>query len=580
MFARGLGTCYTEKVLKTSCNSGIFRGGNCSMASGRIKKTAFTFSFLYSLALVLGFIMYDTNSLRGGFKSAKSCIITIGSIVILTLALGFIMLFLLQFIAKRGDSAAAPGEGRLYRFFTGRGAYFYIWAIIFCSFLPCYLAYYPGVFSYDIITQTAMIMGDIPYSTAVPPLHTFLWIICVQIQEKLHTNNAIVFYSIFQMLIFSAMLAKVPSFICKKTASGGWGLIALLFFILNPVISIMSFSTTKAVLFAGAFILLALELWELIAETDAYLNSRRCRIRFILITLLACLLRGNAFFCILLMIPFALKALQDKKRAAEIFALPVVLYLLINNVIYPAIGFESGSSSELIVVPMQQIACVIDRHADEIPEEEIAQLDVYYGDAIPAAENYNPRFADPVKNSFHVSGSELVNFIKLWVKLGVRYPADYLDAFLTLNLPYWYQGADAVDSFAQRQYIETSLGGDKHFGGYGYYWFFRDSKLPGLFNFYESAADYSLFRNVPIISRIFSLSFPLWLTLFCMAVLKARDKAKARLVLLPALLQWAIFMFGPVSNFRYIFPIFLSYPVYAALSFAYNGISAKKSKNS
>ena len=545
-----------------------------------LRKTAFVFSGFYALALVFGYIMYETNSLAGGFCSVKQSMLTISAIVLIALALGFLMLFVLQFVAKQRSFKS--DTSRLYCFFTRKNALLYIWAIIFCCWLPCYLAYFPGVFSYDIITQTAMIMGDIPYSTIVPPMHTFIWVVCVQIQEVLHTNNAIVFYSLFQMLVFSAMLARIVVYTGRKTGFSLWPLLTLIFFALNPVVAIMSFSTTKAVIFAGFFALLAIEIWELVSDPEAYLSCRRSRIRFIVIAILACLFRGNAFGCLILLIPFAVKLLREnRKRVIEIVAVPVVLYLLINSVVFPALGFEKGSNSELVAVPIQQMANVVSNHQDELSEEELSLLSVYYGCGPEnIADNYNPRFADPLKSSFHVSGSKLPSFVKLWLSLGLKYPGDYLDAFLTLNLPYWYQHADAVDAFSQRQYIETSLGGDKHFGGYGYYWFFRDSKLPVLYGLYEKAADYSMFRNIPVISSVFSLSFPIWFIAFCLALLKAKGMLRERLVLLPSLFQCIIFLFGPVSNFRYVFPVFILYPVFAAICFGYNNIVITDSKNS
>ena len=539
-----------------------------SRIPARIWKTSYFFAAFYSVALVLGYGMYETNTAVRYFSSLKGFFLFLGAVILLTAILGLIMAFLLKLICSVDESKNESSP--LLNFFIRKHSRIYLWLIIFCSWLPCYLAYFPGVFSYDIITQTAMIMHDIPYSTIVPPLHTMIWVVCTQIQEILHTNNAIVFYSVFQMLLFSFILSEVPVFIGRKTSSGIWSLISLLFFTINPVVAIMSFSTTKAVLFAAFFALLAIRIWDLVTETDSYESSRKKRICFMLSALFACLFRGNAFGCLILLIPFAVSTLKkNRKLVIKLLAVPIAAYLLINNVVFPAIGFKGGNSSELLVVQIQQLANVCARHADELDNEDTSALEnVFYCNSNELGNIYNPRFADPAKNCFHLDRSNTTDFIKLWSRLGARYPLDYADAFLTLNLPYWYQGADAVDRFSQRQYIETSLGGDKHFGGYGYYWFFRDSKLPALYGFYEKAADYSMFRNVPVISRIFSLSFPIWLVAFCLAVLKVKGLKAERLVLFPSFFQWLIFMFGPVSNFRYIFPLFILFPVFLALSFS------------
>ncbi len=47
--------------------------------------------------------------------------------------------------------------------------------IIFISWLPVYLSFYPGVFSYDIMVQTQMLLGVTEFTNQQPVFYTFLW---------------------------------------------------------------------------------------------------------------------------------------------------------------------------------------------------------------------------------------------------------------------------------------------------------------------------------------------------------------------------------------------------------------------
>ncbi|MBQ9862485.1 MAG: hypothetical protein IJM28_01100, partial [Lachnospiraceae bacterium] len=59
--------------------------------------------------------------------------------------------------------------------FHGKNRAFYgliFGAVIFILWLPVYLAYFPGVFSYDISLQTGMIIENEPFTSQQPVLHT------------------------------------------------------------------------------------------------------------------------------------------------------------------------------------------------------------------------------------------------------------------------------------------------------------------------------------------------------------------------------------------------------------------------
>jgi hypothetical protein len=136
-----------------------------------------------------------------------------------------------------------------------------------------------------------------------------------------------------------------------------------------------------------------------------------------------------------------------------------------------------------------------------------------------------------------------------------------VDAFLSLNLPYWYPDSATVDVYSQRRYIETGICEME------WYPVTLQSKLPGLYKMYEKVASFEAFQNVPVAATVFSITTPFWLMLICLFLLFYKKKKQQMLLILPGMFLWLTFMAGPVSNFRYIFPIFCLYPLYIALVF-------------
>lgn len=211
-------------------------------------------------------------------------------------------------------------------------------------------------------------------------------------------------------------------------------------------------------------------------------------------------------------------------------------------------------------VPVQQIALVVVRNEKKLTPKEVGKINQFL-DYRKLKKLYNPRFADPVKCSYKFNeniGKEK-DFIKFWLKLGLKYPKEYITAFLELNIPYWYMDADSVDPYAKRIYIETLAGSNE------YYSVRRNSKLPFLYSRYEKVANYSAFQKLPVISNLFSISTPIWAILFTAFWLIFKKRYRGLLNLVLPFLLWATYLLGPVSNFRYILPIFMLYPFFVLL---------------
>lgn len=520
----------------------------------RTSISAAFFSVLFCGAMVVGRSIYNYGTIAAIPKSFESALVALSFFIGSTGTLTAIVI-LAWFLLNRFSRHLFAGE----RHYPRRRQVVLtalLGLVIFMVWLPWYLAYFPGTFSYDIAWQTIYVFSG-EWSSHHPPLHTALWAIFLAIGSSLGIEP-LVLYSITQMMFLAICCAWFIIFVVDKGSRLGLTLCFLVFFI-NPVVALFSFQPTKDAVLGGFFLLLLIKLLQCIDTRGAV--PPKSWITIGALSLICCLLRNNFVYAL---IPSAILCLlliqSERKRIAATSCTIIGLYALITLCLYPVLGISKGSPVEALSVPDSQMSSAIVRHYDELPPDEQAKVSEWIN--VPLLkDSYNPRFADPTKAAFEQTSRNMNAFLSLYCGLGVKYPVDYIDGFLQLNIPYWYIGASAVDPLAQRAYIETHI---RKTDLNPWYNIERDSKIPVLYEWGETIASYEFFDSCPVIRWIFALSAPLWLVLFCATCLIARRDRRAAALALPVLFL-STFLLGPVSNFRYIFPIFLSYPLFTLL---------------
>ncbi len=208
---------------------------------------------------------------------------------------------------------------------------------------------------------------------------------------------------------------------------------------------------------------------------------------------------------------------------------------------------------EKLSVPLSQIAAVYQEYDDEIGGEEEILIRKY----IPDVEYYDRFFADPIKGNFNSVAYlwDKNEFRNLWLRLAVKYPGKYIEAFLALNLPYWYPEMDSV-----REYIETDNYSDD-------YPVERKNLLPYVYDWYEKVSENEAeWMHFPLFKQLFSIGMPIWVLLFFEILFLMQKKRAAALAVPAVVLLWLTYMLGPVSSFRYIEPLLLTYPVWIVLA--------------
>lgn len=519
----------------------------------RLKIHGGVFGALLSVALVIGNRLYTENTIQGLFtlrEFVKAGIMFLGFAVVSTA----IVNLLLAWIDRVGVNGQ-KGSWKLFRYPI------LLAGIIFVAWIPCYLAYYPGIFSYDIIIQTRQAMGIEELTRFHPPLHTFLWKLCLSLEEGIG-GNALVIYSLVQMIAMSCAFAYVLRFLAKRGCSNGMMLGALLYFALNPVIAIFSFVPTKDATLTIFLTLYLVELCDYVTGDQEPRKSIGRNVRLIMFAVISCLLRNNMIYAIIFAGVAMIVICRKMWKQMLIWCVSILMsFLLINGPIYTILGVGEGSSGEMLSVPLQQLASVVYYHGEELSEADVNSL----AEFLPVeelAQRYNFRLADPVKETFDSAEFDRrpMKFVKLWWSFLTKYPVEYVDAFLNLNLPYWYPDANSVDDYAKRKYIESFVTDIPDFE----YKVVRDSKLPKLLELYETVASYEAFQTKPVVANFFSISTPIWLMVAGICVLSWKKKKEFIVPFLPVLGLWLTYLLGPTSNFRYLFPIIAIYPLLIA----------------
>lgn len=543
----------------------IYRGriAPCFKLSKRAVLTALIFAIISAFAIVTGKCVYENNSVNALFDSKYSFILAVAEYAFIFILLSFINVLIILLYERILDKPAVSAENR-FGLDRRRGMIFGI--IVFAGLLVIYmtvlLAYYPGIYSYDMIQQTEQALGYSPIDQFQPALHTLLWKLCLNIGNRgggdlSMIQNAITIYGVIQAVIMAYCISSTVTEIMRSRINWYFALLFSGFLILNPTLWIFSIIPTKDVLFAAFLLLFTKRLYICIKnETEADRG-----INYILLAIditLSCLFRNNMIYAmVIVLIYLCIRHRSYPRRLMFGMAAGVLTTIMITHVIYPIAGIQKGSVKESLSLPIMQIAYVYNSEKNDLSEETVKEIDSYISTdyMIPW---FNPRFADAIKYLAREEAFEndMGGFIKLYSGLLLQYPEDYINELLALNVSLWYPFSSGIDPVAEQGYISTYI-----LSFYGNQ-VIRESRLPKAYDFLEKIADYSALEGIPGVRHIFSTAFPFWgIMLFFMLTICDKKREYKLILALPAFLFLCTYLAGPVTLYRYVFPVFLILPI-------------------
>ncbi|MCR4754292.1 MAG: DUF6020 family protein [Lachnospiraceae bacterium] len=432
--------------------------------------------------------------------------------------------------------------------------------IIFAFMLPLFILNHPGTLTVDSFEQLMQAQGVKAYSDHHPWVHTMIIKALYSVGYALSNSvyGGIATYTLFQMLTVAMATAyAIESMTEGYDATDPKGkrirLLMLCAFILYPYNLAYSITMWKDVLFAASVLVLTVTLYRVYVVNNGF--KARDIVLLTISGLLMCLLRHNGLYAyILTMIVILVRELVQRKRVIATIAVVVgtlIAVALVRGPIQRANNVEAGDFAHNIPIPLQQVARVVYDGNELTDEETEALLKINTIDFL--REEYTPGGADPVIQWVMFGDHEyLLNhkaeYISLWLKLGLRYPDEYLRAYIDQTKGYYTTMAPEQTEYygimPNSMDLET-----KPILGAGIRIKTDEilSKLHGM---------------IPVYGILYSMGACFMLLILGMAICVMRDKKGKIIIYLPVLtLTLTLLVATPLcADLRYAYPLMLCMP--------------------
>lgn len=514
------------------------------------------FTCFYILLEILGmYISGDGVRNRHDF-SFVFCLLIILLTVILSIPVSKYFKRFIDMCLKKGKSEGEKSVKTLSYFF-----------ILLISWLPIYAAFYPGVYYYDIPLKWNQYVSH-TYGTWNPIVHSFLYGFICDIGNWLSGggsdyNLGLALYTFLQLIILSLSIAYALHFISTLKVVKVVRMCLTSFYALFPLFPLLGISTTKDTIFSALFLLVFI---NVVKACSVKALSLKRGIVLLLLLVLMNQFRNNAIYGILLfliILIFVGLFLLAKRVKLSLFwklfgvlILSVVLSIITSSAVIRISSATIDNKGEILSIPGQQIARVYIYQMDNLSKEEKEKIEYYYGDGIL---DYLPEIADPVKGSWDNENYEqdTWGYYKLWVKLGLKYPKEFIVAFLLNTKGLWHIG-DITHSTIRDAYLELKFWGPLVKGHTVY----EQSMLPWLKELIIFINDSRIYQDMPFIPIIFAPAIYNWIILLGIMIAIYRRKWEA---VVPGgfILCYSItLLLGPCILMRYCFAYILAAPFY------------------
>lgn len=472
--------------------------------------------------------------------------------VLWTFLFGVLLLTAFALLSRQSQRVPAT-EGVLGRI---SGSFAAAFLLLLICWVPVWLAFWPGHFSPDSITQFYAYYNE-DHSTHHPLLHTLLLGFCMMVGIDHHpegyATGGLALYCGIQLVLVAVGVAYAVSWLRRRGAPVWARLIVLLLFALNPFYAPWNFYAQKDVLFGVLVLLFCLQLADLWQFGMKPLHI----VGFAAIAVLMMLLRNNGIYALMLLLPFAVWWSKGKRvQMAALLAGCMALYVAVNAGMMYVLYASEGSKVEILSIPLQQIARTIRENPSARDLDTEGVLDELFGET-DIAEVYSEQIADPLKWSvdYDLLDENIPALLSLWLKMGIRHFDTYVEAFLAQNLPYLLPYSDMIQTF--------------DFGVQQIEWFpiEETSYLPGLRAAYEEYEQTLQFMGIPGTRLLSDAAFYAWLALagFAYACYRKCYGWMAAFGFLIAV--WLTCLLGPVAIMRYMLGLYDAVPVLWAMMF-------------
>lgn len=521
-------------------------------------------SIFLSLACVLGYCAEHFGEIK--FSSIWTYIVFVVGTAVSYIVINFLWLWFDR-IVKRADN------GREIKH-TWLVSTIIIWALNFVVFLGVY----PGFFCYDAQDE---LMETITrsFNNQHPMLHVLSMGGIAQAVHKFTDdyNLAVAAFILFQMTIIAIAFGYLVK-VLKDEGLGRVGVILLSIYLgAFPVLTMYSLCSSKDGVF-GAFLLCSvIQLGFFYKDPEKFWSEHRIRNIAILIISLTgmMLMRNNGVYAfavyLIISIVYLFKRYGSNTeeganrnryvaRFGTVGVVAIILYFVINTTLLNATNAASVGHREILTVPIQQVSRLYSFDKECLEQDEIDTLSRY----IPtqAMKRYAPKCSDTVKIEFNEDEylNDRFGFLGMWLKLGVKHPAAYINAWVMTSYGLYYPGA-LIDGYQDHEMFTYTYGDSSYFGYEAEPPAYREPILPVIDDVYRWLSLDVTAQKIPVASLLLSPGFMLWVFILLIGYKVSRSESNGIMEYILPLTVIATCLIGPISLVRYEFYLWVFVPM-------------------
>lgn len=425
--------------------------------------------------------------------------------------------------------------------------------LIFLSWLPYMIAYYPGCMPFDTFGQLNQYLGLTHMSNHFPIVSTYLVGWSYSIGNALGSNLGLFIYVIVQALIGALAFLEV----CIRIEKIGLPKIALYialgFYCIIPIWATSVVCIVKDYTYYPIMLLYVLIYIDMVRERK--LGNWKRIVKYIILSVLTVFFRNEAIYIIVISTLFLLITM---KKWEKIKILIIAIILIVMHSGYMDSLDRKGliaeyDKKEAYSAFFQQTARYIQYYEDELTEEEIEIINqtLDYG-AIKKV--YTPGLSDPVKENYRCPNEEdWEKYKDLWFKCFLKHPKVYMDSIITGCYGYFLPGYN----FPRKEtYFLVNVFDKYEPEGLGISYLWSDD-VRSVFEGYAN-----IWKNSPVLSILVSPGIYSWIMLFNIVVLVCKRKIKECIAFIPYLLVLGVCCVSPVTGLlRYAIPYIAGMPL-------------------
>lgn len=529
-------------------------------------------SVILAIILVIGGQLELYSNIAWRFTTIVK-IISVGCLLYPVAAL---LLFSLSHL-KEGKFIAQPRRHFLIAFACIFAVTFIVWLILF-----------PGIYTYDMAAQNEIITkGGATGEWFIGQwsaghwslLYGFLFAGFLDLGKLIFGNYeaGMAIAMLVQAIFICYVETRIVMFATRSSRNFKVYVASILFFCLMPFVVVMAITSAQDTLFAGVFALVILNLIE-ITQNPAYFEKKINYFKIPLLGFVMCTIRSNGVYCLIFLLAFTLLFYkQPKRKLALLITVPIVAAFIYSGPFMKMLNLEKTTAiQEILSVPSQQLARVY--YYTDLSAEDSASVDKFYDTQgeFSIYQKY-PLIADHTKGSLiteNVQGN-LMDYVGLWLKLGLKDPDEYIEAFLLNSFGYWYP---------QKTYNDPRINLDyMNYPGFAMTGAFydreahplmksveRQSLHPGLAAKLDGLIFGHRWESIPIFATFCHMGFYMLLLLFVIGYVIAKRHYR---LLMPLSLVFGLYLtllLSPVAIFRYGYPIVMLAPMLTGLIFIAN----------